>query len=471
MKGNTLLKNTVLLSIGTLFAKGMQFLLVLLVSYWLTTEQYGLFDVLNTYITLLLPLLSLATGEAVFRFCASAESIEEKAKYITNGLCITSGLLVLCLLVLFGLQKAGVTGLRMPFALLLVSQLYNYYFQEYVRAIKQLKVYTWNLIISTCMIIFFSIALVYGMGLGLQGLLLAHFLGYLAGDFFVVFYTKIWLYLDRKAINGRIAKEIVKYSLPLVPNNISWWILSVSDRQIIHHFMGAAANGIYAIANKIPALYSSVYTTFNVSWQQEVVEKMEDPDRGVYFNEIYNRVMVFLFTLCSGILSVVFLLFSFIFDSRYHEGYLYVPILLSAAIFASQMQFCGGIQIGLKKTYENGMTTIAGAVINLAVNITMIRYWGLSAASFSTLIANLSVAWLRKMRLRKVVQFKYEKKTWFAAAFYLYFVFTVYICQGNMLFKWLHVAVAAIMFLIFQKEFLIRMMAHRGRSERGRKCR
>ena len=58
--------------------------------------------------------------------------------------------------------------------------------------------------------------------------------------------------------------------------------MSVSDRQIIHHFMGAAANGIYAIANKIPALYSSVYTTFNVSWQQEVVEKMEDPDRGVY---------------------------------------------------------------------------------------------------------------------------------------------------------------------------------------------
>ena len=94
MKDNTLLKNTVLLSIGTMFAKGMQFLLVLLVSYWLTTEQYGLFDVLNTYITLLLPLLSLATGEAVFRFCASVESIEEKAKYITNGLCITSGLLI-----------------------------------------------------------------------------------------------------------------------------------------------------------------------------------------------------------------------------------------------------------------------------------------------------------------------------------------------------------------------------------------
>ena len=92
--------------------------------------------------------------------------------------------LVLCLLVLFGLQKAGVTGLRMPFALLLVSQLYNYYFQEYVRAIKQLKVYTWNLIISTCMIIFFSIALVYGMGLGLQGLLLAHFLGYFGRRFF-----------------------------------------------------------------------------------------------------------------------------------------------------------------------------------------------------------------------------------------------------------------------------------------------
>ena len=171
----------------------------------------------------------------------------------------------------------------------------------------------------------------------------------------------MWLYLDRKAIDKSTAKEMVKYSLPLVPNNISWWILSVSDRQIIHSFMGAAANGIYAMANKIPALYSSVYLTFNVSWQQEVVEKIDEPDRGTYFNGIYNRMMVFLFTLCSGILSMIFLLFSFIFDSRYYEGYIYVPILLTAAVFASQMQFCGGIQIGLKKTYENGLTTIVGA--------------------------------------------------------------------------------------------------------------
>lgn len=461
MKGNTLLENTVLLSAGTLFAKGMQFLLILMASYWLTTEQYGVFDVLSTYITLLLPLLSLATGEAVFRFCAPAEDPGEKAKYITNGLCMTSFHLMLCLLVLFCLEKAGVTKLGASFALLLASQLYNYYFQEYARAIKQLKAYAWNLILSTCMIVFCSVVLVYGMGLGLQGLLLAHFFGYLAGDFFVVFYTKMWIYFDRRTIDRKTVKELVKYSLPLVPNNISWWILSVSDRQIIYHFMGAAANGIYAIANKIPALYSSIYVTFNVSWQQEVVEKIEDPDRAVYFNRVYNRMMVFLFSLCSGILSVVFLLFSFVFDSRYYTGYLYVPVLLTAAIAASQMQFCGGIQIGLKKTYENGMTTMAGAVVNLAVNMAMIRYWGLFAASGSTLIANLAVAWLRKWRLRKVVRFRLEKKTRISAALYLYFVFSVYMFQGRIFFQWLHVAAAATIFLIFQKDFLVQILSHK----------
>ncbi len=296
------------------------------------------------------------------------------------------------------------------------------------------------------------------LGLGLDGLLLEYFFGYLIGDLFIVFCTKMWLYLDRKAIDKSTAKEMVKYSLPLVPNNISWWILSVSDRQIIHSFMGAAANGIYAMANKIPALYSSVYLTFNVSWQQEVVEKIDEPDRGTYFNGIYNRMMVFLFTLCSGILSMIFLLFSFIFDSRYYEGYIYVPILLTAAVFASQMQFCGGIQIGLKKTYENGLTTIVGAVINLAVNILMIRFWGLFAASFSTLIANWTVACLREIRLRKVVQLKFEKKTWLAAAFYLYFVLTVYVCKDNLIFKWIHVAAAVIIFIAFQKETLKRFL-------------
>ena len=54
-----------------------------------------------------------------------------------------------------------------------------------------------------------------------------------------------------------VLKEIIKYSVPLIPNMISWWIVSASDRTIISTVLGVAQNGIYSAANK----FSGVFTT------------------------------------------------------------------------------------------------------------------------------------------------------------------------------------------------------------------
>ena len=44
-------------------------------------------------------------------------------------------------------------------------------------------------------------------------------------------------------------KEMLKYSMPLVPSTLSWWVMSVSDRYVIRFFLGASYNGIYAICD------------------------------------------------------------------------------------------------------------------------------------------------------------------------------------------------------------------------------
>ena len=56
-----------------------------------------------------------------------------------------------------------------------------------------------------------------------------------------------------------------QYSIPLVPNGISWWIVNVSDRTIITAIIGTAANGIYAVSNKFPTILSSLLGIFNLS--------------------------------------------------------------------------------------------------------------------------------------------------------------------------------------------------------------
>ena len=53
-------------------------------------------------------------------------------------------------------------------------------------------------------------------------------------------------------------KKILKYSLPLVPNELSWTVMHSSDRWIVSYFMGVAQNGLIAVASK----FSLIYTTF-----------------------------------------------------------------------------------------------------------------------------------------------------------------------------------------------------------------
>ena len=82
-----LAKNTMLLSIGTLMTNILQFVMVPLFSSWLTTAEYGTFDLCVTYVSLVLPIVNLASGEAVFRYSIECEGNERK-KFISDGLAI-----------------------------------------------------------------------------------------------------------------------------------------------------------------------------------------------------------------------------------------------------------------------------------------------------------------------------------------------------------------------------------------------
>ena len=87
-QNDSLVKNTFLLSFGALLTKGLSFVLVPFFSRWLTTEDYGTFDLMGTYVSLLIPIITLACGEAIFRFSVDSDDELKKRAYVTNGLFI-----------------------------------------------------------------------------------------------------------------------------------------------------------------------------------------------------------------------------------------------------------------------------------------------------------------------------------------------------------------------------------------------
>ena len=456
-KSNDLAKNTILLSVGTLFSKGLQFVMIPFVSKWLSTEAYGKFDLIVTYVTLFLPLLSLSTGEAIFRFSASCETKKEQIPYITNGFILTTVNLVVCSLILSCFTYTGVVSknVLVYFVPFLSAQLFNYYFQAFLRGIKRLSLYTVSNIVIAIMTTVMTVIFVRAIGWGLYGLIMAYTVAYFISDIIIVVWARFWRYLSLKSLSRSIIKELIKYSIPLVPNDVSWWILDLSDRQVISVVLGVASNGLYAIANKIPALCTTIFSMFSISWQQSMVEQIDNTNWPEYANKVYNQMLVVLLTLCSGILSTSFILFEYIFDPKYITASVYVPILITAVLFSVLMKFFGGIQIALKRTSENGITTVIGAIVNLLVDIALIHVIGLYAAAVSTLVANMITSMLRQYRLRKKVIFSFEKKTLVCIAIYIYFLVCSYALKGTTIFKLFNIGIAGCAFIIANYRFFV----------------
>lgn len=454
---DSLAKNTILLAVGNMLTKGLLFVMVPFFSSWLSAEDYGLFDLFCTYVSLLIPFITLATGEAVFRFSVEKDTDENKRNaYISNGLAIVTINCCIVTIVLLIVKFVSGWELAIPFILLLIGELYNNHLQSYLRAIKKLNIYSFCSAFSVVIIAALVTIFVKFLNMGLNGIIIGYAVGYLLGDILVALFTKYYSYIKVSSISKSEMLKLIKYSYPLIPNSVSWWIINVSDRFVIKLMIGAAANGIYAISNKIPALCSAVFGVFNISWQQaatEIVEQGDEQKTINYFNSVYNSVIKRLFAICIGILSLNFVFFRWIFDQKYYSGYVYSPILITAIIFMLVSQFFGGIQISLKMPKENGITTVSGAICNVVLNFATVKYWGLYAAAISTLISYLLVEELRRWKLKKNVRFRLSRENYYNLAIYIYYLISSYFIQKTT-WSLINLVCACIIFVVLNRDFV-----------------
>lgn len=455
-RSSTLLKNTAILSVGAICTKVLTFVMVPLFSHWLSAEEYGEFDLLCTYITLLIPLISLSCGEAVFRKMIDATEAEKQKSVVSTCMAIVAVglfLLVLCTPIIF-----GCFGVKhcVSFLFLGVAELINNFMTYYARGKRKLKWYTLaNILFVVAMSLGVTI-LVCILKLGLNGIILGYGLGYVVSALFLVFATGIKNDFTIQAIKLSTLKEVVRYSAPLIPNSISWWIANVSDRTIISVVIGSAANGIYALANKIPAICTAFFSVFHLSWQESASDSVSSEDRDVFYNAVYTSTTKTIISICAVVLSLNCAMFSFIFDSKYYSARYHVPILMTAIIFSFVAQFLGGIFIAFQDTKANGTTTVIAAIINIIVNVLFINTLGLYAASLSTLISYLALYVIRIVMLKKTISLRLDKDCILTVLVYVIILIIQY--TDSMVLQFLSFIFATAMFCMVNKQIVIRVI-------------
>ena len=130
-----------------------------------------------------------------------------------------------------------------------------------------------------------------------------------------------------------LLREMLRYSLPLIPASVAWWIMTSIDRYMLLYMCGAEANGLYSVAHKFPTVISVVMTFFINAWQITAVRNKDDSDIGEFTSSIFEKLfcvglgMAYFMILISKILGHLF------FAKDFFAAWTMTPLLTVSTIF------------------------------------------------------------------------------------------------------------------------------------------
>lgn len=403
-KFRKLATNSAVFAIANLGSNLISFIFVRFYTELLTTSEYGTVDLIVTTSSLLIPLLTVAIVEAVFRFGIDES---DKKSVITNGIFVVAvGNVLFALIAPFLLGFSSFSQYVFWLSLLILTNSVENVCAQFVRGVGKVKVFAISGIVKTISLVAFNILFLLVFRLHIEGYLLSLILSEVSVLVYLVVATKLWKYLQLK-LNKQLLKSMVLYSLPLVPSSLSWWLMNASDKYMILYFVGVSANGLYTVAHKIPTVINLCNTLFMQAWQISAVEESKSEDKNDFYTTVFVTMATVLLLAASSLLIILKPIMRILVAEEYGAVWKLSPFLVLAMVFSAFSSFLGTNYNAMKKTTGALKTTLVGAVFNIVCNYFLIQAYGVNGAAFATM-SSFIVMWVyRALDTREFVRIKY----------------------------------------------------------------
>ena len=456
MKNNTkyLLKNVGLLTLSNFGSKILVFLLVPIYTRLLSTEEYGIYDIYLTTITLLIPILSLNIVEAVMRF-ALDKTIEKSSVFSIGIKIIIRSILYCTILILVNYATNFISIFnRYPqyFLLYYILNIIYDLVTQFAKSIDKIFDFAVASILNSLTMLLLNILFLVIFKMNLNGYFLANCLAFALPVIYLTIRLKLWKYIKLKSNDKELKKQMVRYSSPLILNNIGWWITNASDRYIITAMKGLSENGIYSVSYKIPSILNVIQAIFSQAWIMSAVKAYDDAENEFIGQtyKIYNLAFVLL---CSIIIIFTKIITRILVADDFYTAWKYAPFLMISVLFTSLSNFLGGVFAASKESKKMGKTTVVGAVINIILNIILIHFIGTMGAAISTMISYIVVWFSRLKMLKNILDLKVNLRRDCASYFILIMqAILINILSTNVYLYSIEILLFLLMCIMYNKE-------------------
>ena len=398
----TLFKNTLIITIGKICTQLITFFLLPLYTAILSTEEYGTVDLLNTLVSLLLPIVTFQVEQAVFRnLIDNRENEDEKKKIISTGIFSVILQCIIYICIFFLISPFFENQYKYFLATNVIAYIFASLTQQMARGLGKNTHFAIGSFLSAFTTIIFNLLFLVVFKFGAYGMLMANMLGQIICTIYNIISLKLYKYISISEFKKAILMKLWKYSLPLIPNAISWWVFNASDRVVVSGILGVAQNGILSAAHKFSNVFITLYNIFNLSWTEMVSLHIGDSDAKELLNKMTNMMLRFFTAMAVGIIACMPFVYPIMINEKFSDGYNLVPIMMLGCIFNVVVGLISTIYVAKKNTKAIANTSIVSAVINITVNLCLIKFIGLYASTIANLTAYFVMSVYRLYDLKK----------------------------------------------------------------------
>ena len=189
---------------------------------------------------------------------------------------------------------------------------------------------------------------------------------------------------EKFRISARYWKYAIKFNLPLIPHYLSMIILNHSDRIMIQKLCGDAEAGMYSVAHQIANTLIIVTSAITASFTPFIYQNIKAKKISLVKENILKySFLVGIMSLCIIIIAPE--LMRVFASPLYYEAVKCVAPLVLACFVQFSYSFFNAIQFYFEKTSFTLIVSIAGTMINIALNFILVPYFGYVVCAYTTL--------------------------------------------------------------------------------------
>lgn len=456
-KNNDLKKASFYYLIGTLFNKGISFLMVPVFTRIISVSDYGIVTTYNSWVGITMMFISLALYMGVrASFIDYKDKTNDFLSVIVTFTCIYACLFSAVILIAAKLLPINVNlslicfCLVQAFASAIIENASMYCMMTYKYKIRTVLMILPNLVSTIVAIFLIMFVLKTDLYIG----------KIVATSSITLIIALIALVFIYKGSKVRFNKEYVSYALkisvPLVLHGIALNILSQSDRTMITIIRNSTENGIYGLIYNFGMIATVITTAFDGIWIPYFTNRMNEQSYDD-INLFANKYVELMSAAMIGVVLIAPEIVKIMATEPYWEGISIIPPI----VFSNYLIFLYTMYVNIehyyKKTVFISLNTAIAAITNIVLNIYFIKKWGYVGAAYSTLISYILSLALHYNYARTLNKVLFPLKMYFLpGALVIMASIIFYIFINEWYIRWIIAILLMFIFLFKEKDFILK---------------